>query len=107
MISIEHSGGSGSAGHRDSKDSIQSHSDHGSHRESEAGANIDILSSRKNSSSAESCLSANSRSGSESAGAGVNNLNFPYQFHESFLDSLINILIKYSVELFKGIMEVN
>ncbi|XP_015125341.2 uncharacterized protein LOC107047119 [Diachasma alloeum] len=66
----EHSGGSGSAGHRDSKDSIQSHSDHGSHRESEGGANVDLLPSRKNSSSAESCLSANSRSGSESAGAG-------------------------------------
>ncbi|XP_063986434.1 uncharacterized protein LOC135167303 [Diachasmimorpha longicaudata] len=66
----EHSGASGSAGYRGSKDSIPSHSDHSSHRESDASTNIDLPPSRKNSSSAESCLSVNSRSGSESAATG-------------------------------------
>ncbi|XP_008210718.1 uncharacterized protein LOC100115679 [Nasonia vitripennis] len=62
----EHSGGSGSA-HGDSKDSIHSHhSDYSCHRESDPGV-VDLLSSRKNSSSTDSCLSAHSRSGSESA----------------------------------------
>ncbi|KAJ8682119.1 hypothetical protein QAD02_017911 [Eretmocerus hayati] len=67
----EHSVGSGSA-HGDSKDSIHSHSDYScqGHRESDPGV-IDLLSSRKNSSSTDSCVSAHSRSGSESAaGAG-------------------------------------
>ncbi|KAF7988418.1 hypothetical protein HCN44_000991 [Aphidius gifuensis] len=64
----EHSGGSGN-GHRDSKDSIHSHSDHGSHREIETTGANDVP-SRKSSSSNESCLSGNSRSGSDSAGPG-------------------------------------
>lgn len=62
----EQSGASGS--HGDSKDSIHSHCDH---RETETGA-ADTLPSRKSSSSTDSCLSAHSRSGSESAGGGVN-----------------------------------
>ncbi|XP_033183096.1 uncharacterized protein LOC117153297 isoform X1 [Bombus vancouverensis nearcticus] len=60
----EQSGTSGS--HRDSKDSIHSHSDH---REIEFGT-VDTLSLRKSSSSTDSCISAYSRSGSESAGGG-------------------------------------
>lgn len=65
----EHSVGSIS-GHGDSKDSIHSHSDFSCHRESDPGV-ID-LPSRKSSSSTDSCISAHSRSGSESAaGAGV------------------------------------
>ncbi|KAL0118351.1 hypothetical protein PUN28_009177 [Cardiocondyla obscurior] len=60
----EQSGASGS--HGDSKDSIHSHCDH---REIEAGT-ADTLPSRKSSSSTDSCLSAHSRSGSESAGGG-------------------------------------
>ncbi|XP_014203614.1 uncharacterized protein LOC106635935 [Copidosoma floridanum] len=65
----EHSVGSGS-GHGDSKDSIHSHSDYGGHRESDPGP-VELLQSRKNSSSTDSCISAHSRSGSESAaGAG-------------------------------------
>ncbi|XP_018349770.1 PREDICTED: uncharacterized protein LOC108752992 isoform X2 [Trachymyrmex septentrionalis] len=58
----EQSGASGS--HGDSKDSIHSHCDH---RETEAA---DTLPSRKSSSSTDSCVSAHSRSGSESAGGG-------------------------------------
>ncbi|KAK0181141.1 hypothetical protein PV327_003448 [Microctonus hyperodae] len=67
----EQSCGSAS-GHCDSKDSIHSHSDHsGSHKDIDGAGGInDTLPSRKSSSSTESCLSANSRSGSESAGAG-------------------------------------
>ncbi|XP_048515593.1 uncharacterized protein LOC105692415 [Athalia rosae] len=63
----EQSGTSGS-GHRDSKDSIQSQSDHSGigHRESDAGIG-EILGSRKSSSSNDSCVSAQSRSGSEGA----------------------------------------
>ncbi|KYN26935.1 hypothetical protein ALC57_03276 [Trachymyrmex cornetzi] len=60
----EQSGASGS--HGDSKDSIHSHCDH---RETEAGT-ADTLPSRKSSSSTDSCVSAHSRSGSESAGGG-------------------------------------
>ncbi|XP_076682004.1 uncharacterized protein LOC143376057 [Andrena cerasifolii] len=60
----EQSGTSGS--HGDSKDSIHSHSDH---RDVEHGT-MDILPSRKSSSSTDSCISAHSRSGSESAGGG-------------------------------------
>ncbi|XP_072743822.1 uncharacterized protein [Anoplolepis gracilipes] len=60
----EQSGASGS--HGDSKDSIHSHCDH---RETETGT-ADTLPSRKSSSSTDSCLSAHSRSGSESAGGG-------------------------------------
>ncbi|XP_071648769.1 uncharacterized protein [Temnothorax longispinosus] len=60
----EQSGASGS--HGDSKDSIHSHSDH---RETETGT-TDTLPSRKSSSSTDSCVSAHSRSGSESAGGG-------------------------------------
>ncbi|KYM93482.1 hypothetical protein ALC62_15840 [Cyphomyrmex costatus] len=60
----EQSGASGS--HGDSKDSIHSHCDH---RETEAGT-ADTLPSRKSSSSTDSCISAHSRSGSESAGGG-------------------------------------
>ncbi|XP_020282156.1 uncharacterized protein LOC109853957 isoform X2 [Pseudomyrmex gracilis] len=58
----EQSGASGS--HGDSKDSIHSHCDH---RETET---VDTLPSRKSSSSTDSCISAHSRSGSESAGGG-------------------------------------
>ncbi|XP_067216440.1 uncharacterized protein [Linepithema humile] len=58
----EQSGASGS--HGDSKDSIHSHCDH---REIESA---DTLPSRKSSSSTDSCVSAHSRSGSESAGGG-------------------------------------
>ncbi|XP_014483529.1 PREDICTED: uncharacterized protein LOC106749017 isoform X2 [Dinoponera quadriceps] len=60
----EQSGASGS--HGDSKDSIHSHCDH---REIETGT-ADTLPSRKSSSSTDSCISAHSRSGSESAGGG-------------------------------------
>ncbi|XP_012530248.1 uncharacterized protein LOC105833230 isoform X1 [Monomorium pharaonis] len=60
----EQSGASGS--HGDSKDSIHSHCDH---RETETGT-ADTLPSRKSSSSTDSCVSAHSRSGSESAGGG-------------------------------------
>ncbi|XP_043287019.1 uncharacterized protein [Venturia canescens] len=63
-------GGSVGSGHRDSKDSIHSHhSDHNCQKECES-AMLDLLPSRKNSSSTDSCLSANSRSGSESACTG-------------------------------------
>ncbi|TGZ32792.1 uncharacterized protein [Temnothorax longispinosus] len=67
----EQSGASGS--HGDSKDSIHSHSDH---RETETDrkrffeGTTDTLPSRKSSSSTDSCVSAHSRSGSESAGGG-------------------------------------
>ncbi|KAK2586544.1 hypothetical protein KPH14_011435 [Odynerus spinipes] len=61
----EQSVASGS-GYGDSKDSIHSHSDH---RENELGT-AETLPSRKSSSSTDSCVSAHSRSGSESAGGG-------------------------------------
>lgn len=61
----EQSGANGS--YADSKDSVHSHSDH---TEVELGT-VDILPSRKSSSSTDSCISAHSRSGSESAGGGV------------------------------------
>lgn len=77
-INLEQSCGSAS-GHCDSKDSIHSHSDHsGSHKDTDAAGSMnDALPSRKSSSSTDSCLSGNSRSGSESAGAGVNYLFCP------------------------------
>ncbi|KAG7211174.1 hypothetical protein KM043_010495 [Ampulex compressa] len=62
---LEQSGTSGS-GHGDSKDSIHSHGDH---KELELGT-VDTLPSRKSSSSTDSCVSAHSRSGSESTGGG-------------------------------------
>ncbi|XP_058805478.1 uncharacterized protein LOC131672343 [Phymastichus coffea] len=68
----ELSAGSGSA-HGDSKDSVHSHSDYGGRGESDAGA-LELLSSRKNSSSTDSCVSAHSRSGSESAPAAGDSL---------------------------------
>ncbi|KOX78439.1 hypothetical protein WN51_07846 [Melipona quadrifasciata] len=61
----EQSGTSGTS-HGDSRDSIYSHSDH---REAELGT-VDTLPSRKSSTSTDSCISAHSRSGSESAGGG-------------------------------------
>ncbi|XP_051161684.1 uncharacterized protein LOC127281812 [Leptopilina boulardi] len=59
-----------SDGHRDSDQSghLSEHSG-GDSRESDAGT-TDVLPSRKSSSSTDSCISAHSRSGSESAGAG-------------------------------------
>ncbi|XP_034947379.1 uncharacterized protein [Chelonus insularis] len=65
----EHSTG-GTVSHRGSKDRIHSYSEHSSHRDVDGSGMNDALPSRRSSSSTDSCLSATSRSGSESAGAG-------------------------------------